>query len=244
MRPAHQRRTLTLTNTHGPEQLAFDNAGNLWVAAYGSNSVFALSAADITVPAYSKTPLTTLDGGGALSTHLRCPLQPGRAPRNRPRRGPRRARRRVAELGRAATIALPSRVWPGEPLFDALLDSLTPSPARSSTSARSAWSLGRDVTRGRVRRPASYRGSRAKCLYRARCALRCKLRRTGMDATFVIGLDRHGAWTTMATPGLKSMANRSKNQNDVSRYAVTFRYPASFQHGWQRRSRLEPRAGT
>ena len=52
--------TVTATGVDGPELMAFDNAGNLWVASLNNNQVVALTAADLATSGV-KTPLTTLN---------------------------------------------------------------------------------------------------------------------------------------------------------------------------------------
>ena len=148
--------------------------------------------------------------------------------------------RRVAELV-ALRLALPSRLA-REPL-DALLDSLPPSPARSTTSARSAWSLGRDVTRAElaVRLVPWIAG---KCLYRA-LARYAVLRRTGMDATFVMGLGPRGvdddghAWVEVAWQTVR----RTERREPIRRHVPL---SASLHHGWQSGAALSnaPELGT
>ena len=125
----------------------------------------------------------------------------------------------MAELV-ALRLSLPSRLNK-EPL-DALLASLTPPLARSPTSARPARGLARDVKGAElaIRLLPWVAGT---CLYRA-LARYAVLRRTGMDATFVMGLGPRGvtddghAWVEVA-------GKPFEEPNDVSRYAVTFRYP-------------------
>ncbi|HET7541984.1 MAG TPA: hypothetical protein VFK05_19060 [Polyangiaceae bacterium] len=67
---------LAITGIAGPEQMAFDNAGNLWIASYDSSKVVALSAGDLATGG-AKTPLTTLTAGGSLSTTFAVRFNPG-----------------------------------------------------------------------------------------------------------------------------------------------------------------------
>jgi hypothetical protein len=127
--------------------------------------------------------------------------------------------RRVVELV-ALRLSLPSRLS-AEPL-DALLASLTPSPARSPIGLRAASCLKRDVLRAEaaIRRVPWLAST---CLYRS-LARYAVLRRSGMDATFVMGLGPDGvdddghAWIEIA-------GKPFEETDDVSRFAVTFRYP-------------------
>jgi len=117
-------------------------------------------------------------------------------------------------------LSLPSRLA-RQPL-DALLNGLTPSPARQPTSAGAVPGLRRDLLRTEfvVRHLPGVAGT---CLYRA-LARYAVLRRTGLDATFVMGVGPHGmdddghAWVEVA-------GKPFEEPNDVNRYAVTFRYP-------------------
>ena len=123
----------------------------------------------------------------------------------------------MAELV-ALRLALPERLA-REPL-DALLASLTPS--RAGAGARTVRSMQRDVRRAEiaVRLMPWVAGT---CLYRAlgRYAI---LRRTGLDATFVMGLGPNGvhddghAWVEVEGKPFQEL-------NDVTNFAVTFRYP-------------------
>jgi len=127
----------------------------------------------------------------------------------------------VAELV-ALRLTLPSRVA-RQPL-DTLLASLTPTPACVPISARAVKSLKRDVlrTEGALRLLPWLPST---CLYRA-LARYTILRRTGEDATFVMGLGPKGvqddghAWVEIA-------GEPFEERGDISQYAVTFRYPPS-----------------
>ena len=131
----------------------------------------------------------------------------------------------MAELV-ALRLSLPSRLA-REPL-DALLDSLTPSPARSATSARATSSLTRDIlcTERAIRRLPWLTST---CLYRA-LARYAVLRDTGVDATFVMGVSPQGvqddghAW-------IEIDGQPFEEPNDVSRFAITFRYPPASMAG-------------
>jgi len=117
-------------------------------------------------------------------------------------------------------LSLPSRLA-RQPL-DALLNRLTPSPARKLTSAGAVPGLRRDLLRTEfvVRHLPGVAGT---CLYRA-LARYAVLRRTGLDATFVMGVGPRGvdddghAWVEVA-------GKPFEEPTDVSHYAVTFRYP-------------------
>jgi hypothetical protein len=119
-------------------------------------------------------------------------------------------------------MSLPSRLS-REPL-DALLGSLTPSPARSPIGARAASCLRRDLLRAELAiRYVPWLAS--TCLFRA-LARYALLRRTGMDATFVMGLGPGGiaddghAWVEVGGKPFEELG-------DVSQFAVTFRYPSA-----------------
>lgn len=117
-------------------------------------------------------------------------------------------------------LCLPSRLA-RQPL-DALLNGLTPAPARKLTSAEAVPGLRRDLLRTEfvVRHLPGVAGT---CLYRA-LARYAVLRRNGLDAIFVMGVGPKGvhddghAWVEVAGRPFEEPA-------DVSRYAVTFRYP-------------------
>ncbi|HET7541985.1 MAG TPA: lasso peptide biosynthesis B2 protein [Polyangiaceae bacterium] len=125
----------------------------------------------------------------------------------------------MAELV-ALRLALPRRVE-REPL-DALLAALTPRPARSLNSAGAVPNLRRDLLRTEwvVRHVP---GLPNTCLYRA-LARYAVLRRTGMDAAFVMGLGPKGvdddghAWVEVG-------GKPYEEPDDVTRFAITFRYP-------------------
>lgn len=127
--------------------------------------------------------------------------------------------RRVASLV-VLRLSLPTRLA-REPL-DALLASLTPTPARRLVSARAVPGLARDVLRTEfvVRHLPWIAGT---CLYRA-IARYALLRRTGLDASFVMGVGPRGvhddghAWVEVDGRPFEEPA-------DVNRYAITFRYP-------------------
>ena len=95
-------------------------------------------------------------------------------------------------------------------------------PARSATSAQAVSSLNRDIlhTERAMRHLPWPTGT---CLYRA-LARYAVLRRTGMNATFVMGIGPQGvhddghAWVEVGGQPFEEPA-------DVSRFAVTFRYP-------------------
>lgn len=138
----------------------------------------------------------------------------------------------MAELV-ALRLALPSRL-DKQPL-DLLLEGLTPPPVRSIVSARAERSLSRDV------RCAEFAlrlmpWAASTCLYRA-LARYAVLRRSGLDATFVMGVGPRGveddghAWVEVE-------GNPFEEPSDVTRYAVTFRYPPAPTSG-ENWSRLE-----
>jgi hypothetical protein len=99
---------------------------------------------------------------------------------------------------------------------------MTPSAARKLTSAEAIPGLRRDLLRTEfvVKHLPGVAGT---CLYRA-LARYAVLRRTGLDATFIMGLGPQGvdddghAWVEIEGKPFEEPA-------DVSRYAVTFRYP-------------------
>jgi hypothetical protein len=106
--------------------------------------------------------------------------------------------------------------------LDALLASLTPTPARVPAGARAIGVLRRDLLRTEFAvQLMPWLGS--TCLYRA-IARYAVLRANGLDATFVMGVNARGlkedghAWVEVE-------GEPFVEPNDVTQYAVTFRYP-------------------
>lgn len=117
-------------------------------------------------------------------------------------------------------LALPARVA-REPL-DTLLATLTPSPRPPLASAQTVRSLRRDLLRAeQAVQLLPWLGN--TCLYRA-LARYAVLRRTGLDATFVMAVGPGGvhddghAWVEVE-------GQPYVEPNDVTQYAVTLRYP-------------------
>jgi hypothetical protein len=67
---------VTITNVPGPEQLAFDKLGNLWVACFDTNNIVELSAASL-ANSGAMTPLASFNANGALSKSFGLRFNPG-----------------------------------------------------------------------------------------------------------------------------------------------------------------------
>jgi Transglutaminase-like superfamily len=132
--------------------------------------------------------------------------------------------RRVAELA-ALRLALPS-LLAKQPL-DELLASLTPSSDRERRAAPGQPLNRTDLLRTE-RAVARVPWVSSTCLYRA-LARYALLRRTGVDAAFVMAVDTRGiaenghAWVELD-------GRPFEESEDLSHYTVTFRYPPRRSH--------------